>query len=192
MKFNGINHLELATDDMDMTIRFWRDLIGMRLVAGMGEFGYRHYFFEISETDLIAFFERPGARRVTRKEHGDSTTDPHDFDHVAIGVEREEMLWELKDKLLAAGLNCSDMIDHGFIHSIYAVDPNGIHVEFSWNVDGVAIRRAPKIVDREPTALAREGTEPHPGHWPQVEKPTPPSRRHIYRGAESKLFHAEA
>ena len=28
----------------------------------------------------------------------------------------------------AAGFNCSDVIDHGFIHSIYAFDPNGIPI----------------------------------------------------------------
>jgi len=39
MKFNGINHLAMATGDMDATIRFWRDLLGMRLVGGLGEPG---------------------------------------------------------------------------------------------------------------------------------------------------------
>ena len=34
--FNGVNHLAMATNDMDKTIRFWRDLLGMRLVAGGG------------------------------------------------------------------------------------------------------------------------------------------------------------
>jgi catechol 2,3-dioxygenase-like lactoylglutathione lyase family enzyme len=34
VRFNGVNHLAMATRDMDRTIRFWRDLIGMRLVAG--------------------------------------------------------------------------------------------------------------------------------------------------------------
>ena len=57
IKFNGVNHLAMATGDMDKTILFWRDLLGMRLVAGLGQPGYRHYFFEISENDLIAFFE---------------------------------------------------------------------------------------------------------------------------------------
>ncbi len=31
---NGVNHLAMATGDMDKTIRFWRDLLGMKLVAG--------------------------------------------------------------------------------------------------------------------------------------------------------------
>ena len=36
-KFKGINHLAMATGDMDRTTRFWRDLLGMRLVAGLGK-----------------------------------------------------------------------------------------------------------------------------------------------------------
>ena len=44
IKFNGVNHLAMATGDMDKTILFWRDLLGMRLVAGLGQPGYRHYF----------------------------------------------------------------------------------------------------------------------------------------------------
>jgi catechol 2,3-dioxygenase-like lactoylglutathione lyase family enzyme len=42
VKYTGINHLAMATRDMDTTIRFWRDLLGMRLVAGLGRPGYRH------------------------------------------------------------------------------------------------------------------------------------------------------
>ncbi|HWR72085.1 MAG TPA: VOC family protein, partial [Nitrospirota bacterium] len=60
IKFSGVNHLAMATGDIDATIQFWRDLLGMRLVVGLGQPGYRHYFFEISERDMIAFFEWPG------------------------------------------------------------------------------------------------------------------------------------
>ncbi|HBZ54405.1 MAG TPA: VOC family protein, partial [Syntrophobacteraceae bacterium] len=99
IKFNGINHLAMVTGDMDKTIRFWRDLLGMRLVAGLGHPGYRHYFFEISSTDLIAFFEWPGVEPIPDKDHGRPVTGPVVFDHVSFGLESEEMLWELKDKL---------------------------------------------------------------------------------------------
>ena len=70
MKFNGINHLAMATGDMDATIRFWRDLLGMRLVGGLGEPGFRHYFFEISRNDLLAFFEWPGVKPIEHNAHG--------------------------------------------------------------------------------------------------------------------------
>jgi thioredoxin 2 len=67
-RYTGINHLAMVTGDMDATIRFWRDLLGMRLVAGLGSRNYRHYFLEISGHDMIAFFERD-------PEQGGSMTD---------------------------------------------------------------------------------------------------------------------
>jgi len=32
-RYTGINHLAMVTGDMDATIRFWRDLLGMRLAV---------------------------------------------------------------------------------------------------------------------------------------------------------------
>ncbi len=192
MKFNGINHLAMATGDMDVTIRFWRDLLGMRLVGGLGEPGFRHYFFEISESDLIAFFEWPGVEPVEPKKHGQPVKGPFVFDHISFGVDTSEALWELKDKLDAADFNSSDMIDHGFIHSIYAFDPNGIPIEFSWTVEGKNIRDKPIMGDTQPTALAKEGPDPQPDRWPAVTNSTPPAQRTVYAGAGSELYHGKA
>ncbi len=189
IRFNGVNHLAMATGDMDKTIRFWRDLLGMRLVAGLGRPGYRHYFFEISENDLIAFFEWEGVEPVAEKDHGEPVKGPFVFDHVSFGVESEDDLWELKDKLEAAGFEPSEVIDHGFIHSIYAFDPNGIPIEFSYNVEGVDVRKRPTMADKAPGELAKEGAEPHFDRWPAVEKPTPKKERKVYPGAGSELFH---
>ena len=191
IKFNGINHLAMATGDMDKTIRFWRDLLGMRLVAGLGKPGYRHYFFEISETDLIAFFEWDGVKPVAEKSHGEPVGGLFIFDHVSFGVETEDDLWELKDKLSAAGFDVSDVIDHGFIHSIYAFDPNGIPVEFSHNVEGRDVRRNPRMVDSAPSAVTREGAEPQTGKWSAVKRRTPKEERVVYPGAGSELYHGK-
>jgi len=189
--YNGINHLAMATGDMARTIRFWRDLLGMRLVAGLGKAGYRHYFFQISDTDLIAFFEWPGVKPVPEKEHGEPVSGPFVFDHVSFGVESEDDLWELKDRLSAAGFEVSDVIDHGFIHSIYAWDPNGIPIEFSHNVEGIDVRKNPSMGDPSPSSAAREGPEPRPGAWPAVKKVTPLSGHIVYPGAGSELFHGK-
>ena len=189
--FNGINHLAMATGDMDKTIRFWRDLLGMRLVVGLGQTGYRHYFFQISDTDLIAFFEWPSVGPVAQKQHGRPVSGPFIFDHVSFGVETEEDLWELKDKLTAAGFHVSGVIDHGFIHSVYTHDPNGIPIEFSRVIPGRDIGQSPVMADREPTQTAREGSEPRPDRWPPVTAPTPKSERKVYAGMGSELFHGK-
>lgn len=189
MKFVGVNHLAMATGNMDETIRFWRDLMGMRLVAGLGEPGYRHYFFEISENDLIAFFEWPGVKPVLKKDHGRPVTGPYIFDHVSFGVETEDDLWRIKDKLSVAGFWVSEVIDHGFIHSIYAFDPNGIPIEFSHNVEGIDVRRNPQMRDSAPSAVTKEGPEPKLDKWPEVKHPTTKRDWVVYPGAGSELFH---
>jgi len=191
VRFNGVNHLAMATGDMDRTIRFWRDLLGMRLVAGLGQPGYRHYLFEIPPHDLIAFFEWRGIRPAAPKQHGRPMKGPFIFDHVSFGVESEDELWQLKDRLDAAGFPVSDMIDHGFIHSIYAFDPNGIPIEFSVDVPGADVRKEPAMRDAAPSSVTLEGSEPQPGKWPPVTKPTPASQRIVYPGAGSEIYHGK-
>jgi catechol 2,3-dioxygenase-like lactoylglutathione lyase family enzyme len=190
IKYTGVNHLALATGDMDRTIRFWRDLLGMRLVAGLGRPGYRHYFFQISETDLVAFFEWPNVAPLPEKDHGRPVAGPFGFDHVSFGVESADDLWALKARLEAAGVFVSEVIDHGFIHSIYAHDPNGIAIEFSHEVQGVDVRSKPAMRDSAPSTVAREGAEPQEGIWPPAPpQPVSPEDRVVYPGAGSELFH---
>lgn len=188
IRYSGVNHLAMATSDMDRTIRYWRDLLGMRLVVGIGKPGYRHYFFEIAGCCRIAFFEWYEVRPVQEKEHGRPVSGPFVFDHIAISVETRDDLWNLKDRIDAAGFWVSEVVDHGFIHSIYSFDPNGIPVEFSWNVEGVDVSENPLMADTEPTACAQEGPEPLWDQWPAVTTPTPESERKVYPGDGSKYF----
>lgn len=188
VKYTGINHLAMVTGDMDGTIRFWRDLLGMRLVAGLGHPGYRHYFLEITDHDMIAFFEWPGVESLEEKDHGFPVKGPFAFDHVSFEVEGDDDLWELKDKLEAADHWCSEVVDHGFIHSIYAFDPNGIAIEFSAPVPGVDIRKYPVMADTEPSAEALKGAEPQSETWPVVIRPTPQDEREMYKGEGDKLL----
>lgn len=189
VKYNGINHLAMVTGDMDKTVRYWRDLLGLRLIAGIGGPGYRHYFFEVSETDLIAFFEWTGAEPAEEKDHGAPVKGPIVFDHVALGVETTDDLWELKDRLEAAGCWVSEAVDHGFITSIYSFDPNGIPVEFSVNAKGVNIRTHPVMGDRKPSEVTKEGAAPVPTVWPAVTQKVSSEERRVYPGAGAELFH---
>jgi catechol 2,3-dioxygenase-like lactoylglutathione lyase family enzyme len=184
-KYTGVNHLALVTNDMDRTIRFWRDLLGLRLVAGLGRPGYRHYFFELTPNDLLAFFEWPEAEMLPEKDHGVPVKGPVGFDHLSLEVESEDDLWELYDKLDAAGFWVSEILDHGFIFSLYAFDPNNIPIEFSAPNPELAIRSHPQMADKNPCPTAQEGFEPQPGHWPMVERPTPREERWIFPGEGS-------
>ena len=187
IRFQGINHLAMVTHDLNQTIRFWRDLLGMRLVAGLGRQGYRHYFFEISETDMIAFFEWPDVEPLPEKDHGVPVKGPVAFDHISLAVSSDDDLWRLKERLEGAGFWVSEVIDHGFIHSIYSFDPNNIPIEFSSPVPEIDVRAHPKMRDKDPLPTALEGPEPRTGYWPAPADPTPLEDRAVYPG-EGTLF----
>ena len=188
MKYNGVNHIALATGRIDETIRFWRDLLGMRLIAGLGEQGNRQYFFEISKTCSLAFFEWPEVRPVPEKEHGRVISGPFAFDHIAFGLDSEDELWELKDKLNAAGIWVSEVIDNGFIYSIFSFDPNGIPIEFTLNAEGIDIRKTPVMIEPPPSGVAGEGPGPQKGKWPSVKNPTLKKDRRTYPGQLGAFF----
>jgi catechol 2,3-dioxygenase-like lactoylglutathione lyase family enzyme len=185
--YTGINHLAMATKNMEETIRFWRDLLGMRLIAGLGRPGYRQYFFEISNNDMIAFFEWPDVESIAEKDHGVPVKGPAAFDHVSIGVNSDNDLWEIKDHMEAAGVWVSEVIDHGFIHSIYSFDPNHIPIEFSAPVTEVNLRRMPQMKDTDPLPAAKEGPDAQAGTWPSPDRDTPKDERMVYPG-EGTVF----
>src|SRR5262245_36892322 len=121
--FTGVHHLALITNDLDGTIRFYRDLLGLRLGLGMGQGSIKHYVFQLTECDSFAFFEWDGASPATEKRPGVPTASPRSFDHVALGVASKEDLFALRDRLAQAGVGVEGPVDHGFSWSIYFKDP---------------------------------------------------------------------
>ena len=185
--YRGINHVAMATSDMDNTVRFWRDLLGMRLIATMGRPGQRQYFLEVSDRDMVTFFEWEGVEPLEEKDHGYPVKGKFGFDHISFSVESQDNLCELKGKLSAAGFWVSEIIDHGFLHSLYSFDPNGIPIEFSYEVPEVNVRAKPMLRERNPGLTAREGHDPVPGQWPEPE-PLPSDECRIYPGDGKDIF----
>lgn len=175
MKLQGINHLAFITDDMVTTIRFYRDLLGMKLSAGIGHDGYRHYFFQLGDgLTHIAFFEYDGAIVMNRKFPGDRSNLPLGFDHVSFTVDSKQALFALRDSLEAADIEVEGAVDHGLFWSIYFFDPhNNIPLEATWQF--MDLEQIPAISEDDPLDIATEGAEPQPGHWPSVQKVTPES-----------------
>ncbi len=170
MLLTGINHLAIITGDMEKTNRFYRDLLDMELVAGIGHDKYRHYFFQFGDNQ-IAFFEYDGARPMERKFHGSPTDRPLGFDHVSLTVATREDLFHVKDRLEAAGVEVTGAVDHGTLWSIYFFDPNNIPLEVSWNC--MEIVKTPAMDEDDPMDIVAEGATAQPGVWPEVTHPTP-------------------
>jgi catechol 2,3-dioxygenase-like lactoylglutathione lyase family enzyme len=157
INYAGLNHLALVTNDMDKTVRFYRDVLRMPLVGTTGNrddgYPHRHYFLSIGRGASIAFFEWKDAELPRRKDSGVPASGIQ-FDHVSIGVESDDDLEELRRRLSDAGADVSDVVDHGLVRSLYATDPNGISIEFS--VSARDLDAEPWFDDAEPVPAVLE------------------------------------
>jgi len=158
--FKGVNHLALVCKDMNKTVEFYRDILGMPLIKtielprGMGQ----HFFFDVGNGDCIAFFwfanapeAAPGiAAPANLPTSGKSIASAHgSMNHIAINVPLEKFD-EYHQKLISKGVACTPILNHDdspmqvsaevtpdvFVRSVYFFDPDGICLEFAaWTAD---------------------------------------------------------
>ncbi len=132
-RWRGINHLALVTTDMDATVRFYHGVLGARLVAHLAAPGFRHYFFQLGDEETIAFFEYADQPLDTfAKPAGIPDPRAIQFDHLSLNLADEQALEDLRIRLEKHGAEATEVVDHGFMRSVYFTDPNGIALEASW------------------------------------------------------------
>jgi len=131
-RWRGINHLALVTPDMDATVRFYHGVLGMRLVATVMAGPMRHYFFETAPGNTVAFFEVKGAEQFPTPAGIPDRLRKAQFDHLSFNLADEQALLDLQRRLKEADCEVTDVVDHGFVRSIYFNDPHGIALEASW------------------------------------------------------------
>jgi catechol 2,3-dioxygenase-like lactoylglutathione lyase family enzyme len=128
MRWSGINHLAMVTPDMDATVRFYADVLGMELVGTLGNgdpqepYPYRHYFFRVADGNTLAFFEWPGIDTGPKKPAGIPEAG-REFDHVSFNVPTVEDLLALRARLVEHGVEVTPVIDHTIFYSVYFDDP---------------------------------------------------------------------
>ena len=101
----GVHHLALLSQDVERTIAFYQDLLEFpltELFENRDYHGSTHFFFDIGNGNLLAFFDFPGL------DLGPYAEVLGGLHHLAISVEPER--WEhLKRKLDAAGVAFEEM-----------------------------------------------------------------------------------
>ncbi len=132
----GIDHLAFVTDDLPGTMDFYTRVIGLRLVhvrrvpyeQDRGQPPYdnlRHYFFDMGNDSLLAFFEYP-------KGHERSNRDlPGGMQHVAFHVPMARFDAAI-ERARSHGVKVIGPVSlGGRFWSAYFFDPNGIRLEFA-------------------------------------------------------------
>jgi catechol 2,3-dioxygenase-like lactoylglutathione lyase family enzyme len=117
----GIHHVALLCADVERTVRFYQEVLEFPLTEIFENRDYKgsnHFFFDIGNGNLLAFFDMPG---LGLGPYGEVLGGLH---HLAISVEPER--WErLKANLGRAGVEYQE--ESGT--SIYFPDPDGARVE---------------------------------------------------------------
>lgn len=136
----GFNHVGLATNDIDATIAFYRDVLGFKVVRYDGirifEGGtIRHVFMDVGANQLISFMQPhdvPGVANPIEADINAGLGVPRAFYHFAFHCDSEVELQARRAQLLAAGIEVTDVFNHDWCKSIYFFDPvNGLGLEFT-------------------------------------------------------------
>jgi catechol 2,3-dioxygenase-like lactoylglutathione lyase family enzyme len=172
--WQGIHHVALVTRDLDSTISFYRDMLGMEVVfiAPAGELHGRHgavrpggdpdrpglHFFEYPQAPLFGPHDRslqaavfdPGATFLS---------------HISLALPDEDAGLALRERLTCHGVEATPIMDQGRFRNIGFLDNNGMSLEAAWprgpvqqrnSAGGESLRDSRTVVHIRPRLLARQ------------------------------------
>ncbi|MFA4081006.1 VOC family protein [Mycobacteroides salmoniphilum] len=180
-EFGGFNHVALVCSDMERTVDFYTNVLGMPLIKSldlpMGQ--GQHFFFDAGGGDSLAFFwfkDAPdGVPGISAPAAipgiGDIISAVSSMNHISLHVPAEKFD-EYRVKLKAKGVRVGPILNHDesefqvskelhpgvYVRSFYFLDPDGITLEFAcWTKEFSAadVRVAPKTAaERTPREVA--------------------------------------
>lgn len=137
LKLLGLHHITAICADLERTVSFYRDLLGLSLVkrtANDDDPTARHFYFGdagASPGSLVTFMEYP------TMEHGAIGTGV--VHHFALRVGSLDELSAWHDHLTAHGVQATEPINRTYYSSIYFRDPDGHIVELATDGPGIVV-----------------------------------------------------
>ena len=160
-ELRGLNHVALVCEDMERTVDFYTNVLGMKLVksidlpGGLGQ----HFFFDMGGGQCFAFFWFTEAKaRVPGVSNPRELIDPATFhedptaitsshgsmNHIAFDIAPDK-IEDYRKRLIEKGVQVSEIMHHDtsaeqvapevtdrvWVSSIYFLDPDGIILEFA-------------------------------------------------------------
>jgi catechol 2,3-dioxygenase-like lactoylglutathione lyase family enzyme len=135
MTIERIHHVAYRCKDAKETVEWYVKHLDMQFVLAIAEDKvpstgaddpYMHVFLDAGAGNVLAFFELPAQPPMDR----DHNT-PAWVQHLAMKVASVEKLLEMKERLVAAGIDVLGPTDHTIFKSIYFFDPNGHRIELA-------------------------------------------------------------
>ena len=149
MKIRELGHIVLQVTNLDRSIGFYRDTLGLPLVSQGKPRGRRIVFFALGAKhhDLALIELAPGAAGNDPARAG--------VMHLAFKIGDDiELLKEAKARMVAAGVPIVNTTEHMTTYSLYLSDPDGITVELYVDRDPATWRDKPDALGAYAKPLA--------------------------------------
>ncbi|MEA2366680.1 MAG: glyoxylase family protein [Thermoleophilaceae bacterium] len=127
LRIAGIHHITLLCADLERSVAFYRNLLGMSVVkqtVNEDDRRAQHLFFgdeQGTPGTLVTCLEYPD---LDEGSVGRGSTH-----HFALAVESDEELAAWREYLVSRGISTTEVMDRTYFRSIYVRDPDGHIVE---------------------------------------------------------------
>ncbi len=132
-----IHHVAYRCKDAKQTVEWYEKYLDMRFILAIAENEvpstkepdpYMHVFMDAGNGNVLAFFELPTKPEMISP--ADANT-PAWTQHLALKVESEEVMLQVKERLEADGIEVIGPTEHTIFRSIYFRDPSGHRLELA-------------------------------------------------------------
>jgi catechol 2,3-dioxygenase-like lactoylglutathione lyase family enzyme len=139
--WRGFHHVALLTRDLDATIRFYQDVLGMEIsfTAPAGDLHGRHCGIRPgSEPDRLGlhFFEYLQAPYSNPLDQSLEATvfdpGPTFLSHISFALPNEEAGLALRERLNSSSVPMTPIMDQGDLRNMVFLDNNGMALEAIW------------------------------------------------------------
>lgn len=147
--FAGINHVALTVRDLDVSQRFYTEVLGFLAVLDVG---HARVLMHTPTGFTIAVLTPPDGTREPFTERNTG------LDHLGLAAASRAELVEWESRLRDAGVACSPIVDVPLGHHLNFRDPDGIALELQAPSElyaaALAVARDRQLSDAEVLAIA--------------------------------------
>lgn len=137
LQIRGIHHVTVICANLDRSVAFYRDVLGLRLVkqtVNADDRSARHFYFGDATGapgTVITCMEYP---QMEIGAVGRGSTH-----HFALLVESTEELEGWRSYLQSRGIGCTEALDRTYSRSVYLRDPDGHIIELATREPGFTV-----------------------------------------------------